>query len=108
MGHKANTILLVDFDHRPSTSLNGDWRTIVDQYSTSIYTLIRSFAKMTSSWMPPSIQNGHPQDYNFANAATLRVPGYWNTQRPELLYYEGPIWYEKVQLAKKMRIMVEP
>ena len=24
-----------------------------------------------------------------------RCPGDWNTQRPELLYYEGPLWYRR-------------
>ena len=43
----------------------------------------------------PFDPNGHPQDYNFANASTLKVPGDWNTQRPDLLYYEGPIWYRE-------------
>jgi beta-glucuronidase len=39
----------------------------------------------------PFDPNGNPQDYNFANASTLKVPGDWNTQRPELLRYEGPL-----------------
>ena len=25
----------------------------------------------------------------------MPVPGDWNTQRAELLYYEGPIWYQR-------------
>ena len=34
-------------------------------------------------------------EYDFARSPTLQVPGDWNTQRPELLYYEGTIWYER-------------
>jgi beta-glucuronidase len=90
-----NTTLLVDIDHRPAISLDGDWHTIVDQYSTGIYTLHQELRKDGFFMNAPFDPNGHPQDYNFANAPTLRVPGDWNTQRPELLYYEGPIWYEK-------------
>ena len=26
---------------------------------------------------------------------TLKVPGDWNTQRPDLFYYEGVLWYEQ-------------
>ena len=36
-----------------------------------------------------------PTEYDFAKAPKLTVPGDWNTQRESLMYYEGPIWYEK-------------
>jgi beta-glucuronidase len=92
---QTGTTLLVDIDHRPATSLNGEWHTIVDQYSTGIYTLHQELRKDGFFMNAPFDPNGHPQDYNFTNAPTLQVPGDWNTQRPELFYYEGPIWYEK-------------
>jgi len=92
---QTGTTLLVDIDHRPATSLNGEWHTIVDQYSTGIYTLHQELRKDGFFMNAPFDPNGHPQDYNFGNAPTLRVPGDWNTQRPELFYYEGPIWYER-------------
>src|ERR1039457_5651037 len=31
-------------------------------------------------------------EYDFDAAGELMVPGDWNTQRPELLFYEGSIW----------------
>jgi beta-glucuronidase len=34
-------------------------------------------------------------EYDFERSPTLNVPGDWNTQRPELLYYEGTVWYER-------------
>ncbi|MEM1214780.1 MAG: glycoside hydrolase family 2 TIM barrel-domain containing protein, partial [Bacteroidota bacterium] len=34
-------------------------------------------------------------EYNFDTAPTLQVPGDWNHQAPELLYYEGSLWYER-------------
>ena len=34
-------------------------------------------------------------EYDFARAATLQVPGDWNSQRPDLFFYEGTVWYEK-------------
>jgi beta-glucuronidase len=92
---QTNTTLLVNIDHRPTISLNGDWHVIVDQYATGLYTFHQELRKDGFFMNAPFDPNGHPQDYNFANAATLRVPGDWNTQRPELLYYEGPIWYER-------------
>src|SRR3984893_7732478 len=88
-------LLLVNVDHRPATSLNGDWHVIVDQYATGLYDFHQNLRKDGFFMNAPFDPNGHPQDYNFANASTLNVPGDWNTQRPELLHYEGPIWYEK-------------
>ena len=35
------------------------------------------------------------QEYDFANAPTLKVPGDWNTQDPSLFRYEGVLWYQR-------------
>lgn len=34
-------------------------------------------------------------EYNFALSDSIQVPGDWNSQKKELLYYEGTIWYQK-------------
>lgn len=34
-------------------------------------------------------------EYDFSKAEQLVVPGDWNTQRDELFFYEGSIWYKK-------------
>ncbi|MGA3344593.1 MAG: glycoside hydrolase family 2 TIM barrel-domain containing protein, partial [Terracidiphilus sp.] len=34
-------------------------------------------------------------EYDFAKAPKLKVPADWNTQRESLLFYEGPVWYER-------------
>ena len=92
---QTNTSLIVNVDHRPSISLNGDWHVIIDQYATGLYDFHQNLRKDGFFMNAPFDPNGHPQDYNFATASTLKVPGDWNTQRPELLYYEGPIWYQR-------------
>ena len=92
---QTNTTLLVDIDHRPATSLNGDWHVIVDQYATGLYTFHQELRKDGFFMNAPFDPSGNPQDYNFANASTLKVPGDWNTQRPDLFYYEGVVWYQK-------------
>jgi len=49
------------------------------------------------------------RNYNFDAADNLTVPGDWNTQRPELLYYEGTVWYRKkfsYQLEKGKRLFL--
>ena len=46
-------------------------------------------------------RNAAPRDkrdlveYNFAKSDTLTVPGAWNSQKKELFYYEGTVWYER-------------
>ena len=34
-------------------------------------------------------------EYDFDKSDVLNVPGDWNTQKKELFFYEGPVWYEK-------------
>jgi beta-glucuronidase len=92
---QTNTTLLVDIDHRTTTSLDGNWHAIVDPYSTGLYTFHQELRKDGFFMNAPFDPHGEPRDYNFATAPTLRVPGDWNTQRPDLFYYEGVVWYQK-------------
>jgi len=79
-------IVLTGADMRPATSLNGDWHTIVDPY----------FGGFTGySRNQKQEPGGRVVEYDFSKSPTLKVPGDWNTQRESLLYYEGPIWYER-------------
>ncbi len=48
-----------------------------------------------SSTRKPKPGDPFPIEYDFAKAPKLKVPGDWNTQRDSLLFYEGPIWYER-------------
>jgi beta-glucuronidase len=49
-------------------------------------------------------------EYSFNPAQTLWVPGSWNTQKPELMYYESNIWYrrtfDKIDLDSSKRYFV--
>ncbi len=87
--------LLVDVDHRAATSLNGDWHAIIDPYGSGLYDFHSKVRQ--NGYFANATENAHtgPLDYDFATAPTLKVPGDWNTQRASLLYYEGPVWYEK-------------
>jgi beta-glucuronidase len=87
-----NTTLLVDIDHRPALSLDGDWHTIVDPYGTGVYDF-HHVVKKDGYFMN---RKPHPgSEYDFSTSPILKVPGDWNTQRPDLFYYEGPMWYQK-------------
>jgi beta-glucuronidase len=80
-------IVLTGADMRPATSLNGDWATIVDPYSNGFSSYFRNQKQQPG--------DTRPIEYDFAKSPALKVPGDWNTQRESLLYYEGPIWYER-------------
>jgi beta-glucuronidase len=92
------TTLLVDVDHRTTTSLNGNWHYLVDAGGLNLYGLDGIVRDKTYA------QDRHPvlvgeragsQEYDFATAPTLKVPGDWNTQQPTLFRFEGVVWYER-------------
>ena len=80
---------------RPGQSLDGDWHVIVDPFENGFYDY-RQQPKARGYF-----KNDKPRsrsdliEYDFDRSPTLRVPGDWNTQRPELLYYEGTVWYQR-------------
>lgn len=89
------TTLLVDVDHRPQTSLNGAWHYIVDPYRNGIGNNpdkpnLNGYAKNARP-----IPGGALQEYDFAESPTLQVPGDWNSQKPDLFFYEGMLWYQR-------------
>jgi len=80
-------IVMTGADMRPATSLNGEWATIVDPYSNGFSSYYRNQITQPG--------DNKLVEYNFAKSPKLKVPGDWNTQRESLLYYEGPIWYQR-------------
>lgn len=100
----AQDIFISNTPNRTFTSLNGKWEYVLDPYKTwgmggrSIY------------------HNAIPRnktdrvEYSFNPAQTLWVPGSWNTQKPELAYFEGNIWYrrvfDKTDISKDKRYFV--
>jgi beta-glucuronidase len=96
-GQQPFQTLLVGLDHRTVTSLNGDWHYLVDQSPAhALYT--RNGAINDKSYAMndhPNIVGKHNEEYDFSTAPTLRVPGDWNTQVPQLFNYEGVLWYQR-------------
>ncbi len=89
--------LLVGVDHRSVMSLNGDWHYLVDQPpAKGLYTAegkVRDNGYALNTH--PNISSGpHNEEYDFATAPTLKVPGDWNTQDPTLFRFEGVVWYQ--------------
>jgi beta-glucuronidase len=79
--------LIGNIPNRTTISLNGEWRTIVDPYDIGQNS--RFFL------------NAKPRDprelveYDFDTSPLLHVPGDWNSQRDDLFFYEGSVWYKK-------------
>ncbi len=86
---------LTNVDGRKTTSLDGLWRTIVDPYENGYYDYRRQPLANGFGSDKDVVDKSVLQEYNFATDKTLSVPGDWNTQRPELYYYEGTVWYRK-------------
>src|SRR5262245_1738528 len=82
-------------DGRAGASLDGAWHVIVDPYDNG------SLDYRSQPRPHGYFADAGPRDksdlveYDFARSPTLQVPGDWNTQRPDLLYYEGTLWYER-------------
>ncbi len=80
---------ITNVPNRTSVSLNGKWKTIIDQYETGQIGFMPIYRNVQ--------QQGHQDrvEYNFDQSPTLWVPGSWNSQKEELYYYEGSMWYRK-------------
>jgi beta-glucuronidase len=83
-------------DGRPGQSLDGRWHVIVDPYDNGLVDYRnrpRSHGYFEDAKPHPG---GELVEYDFSRSPELAVPGDWNTQRPDLLYYEGAVWYERM------------
>lgn len=88
--------LITNVDHRTTQSLDGLWRVIIDPYDTGLRSYrdtpsANGFFRDAKPFSPADLV-----EYDFDTSPTLVVPGDWNTQRPELLYYEGTVWYRRL------------
>ncbi len=78
--------LIADPPSRTSISLDGSWNSIIDPYETGMGGKFYENRKAAK---------GELVEYDFDRSAKLKVPGDWNTQRDTLLFYEGPMWYQR-------------
>src|ERR1035437_9407362 len=81
---------------RPGVSLNGAWRVIVDPYESGYFDYRykpQADGGFGANKKPQS--KSELIEYDFDTADRLQVPGDWNTQRPDLMHYEGTVWYKR-------------
>ncbi|MBT3252199.1 MAG: beta-glucuronidase [Candidatus Marinimicrobia bacterium] len=98
----ANDQLLINAYNRSSQSLDGQWNYIIDPYENGYYNYrYEPFEKQKypgrGAFFLNSKSNNKSDliEYDFDKSETISVPGDWNTQKKELLYYEGTVWYKK-------------
>lgn len=86
---------LANINAREITSLNGPWHYIVDVQEEGYY----DYRMNLNRW--GFFLNAKPQkpedliEYDFDQAATMAIPGDWNTQEERLFFYEGTVWFKR-------------
>jgi beta-glucuronidase len=80
---------------RAGASLNGAWQYLLDPYEAGYYDFhMKPIADggLGSNRAPADKGDKYELAFN-SLTPVLQVPGDWNTQRPELLWYEGNAWF---------------
>jgi beta-glucuronidase len=85
--HRATAATLVNAHGRAAQSLDGTWRLTLDLFEEGLRQ--RWYADDDT---PPE-QWALPRDWQQDAGEPAPVPGCWNLLRPELLHYEGAVWY---------------
>ncbi|MEB2775364.1 glycoside hydrolase family 2 TIM barrel-domain containing protein [Algoriphagus sp. D3-2-R+10] len=78
---------MTNLQSRKLTSLNGEWKAIIDPTGTGEYLQLWAEKK--------PVKKTDFYEYSFEEAPVLNVPGDFNSQMSELTYFEGTIWYKK-------------
>lgn len=101
-GSSAQENLLINVYTRAFTSLNGEWNYIVDPYESGYYNYrYEPYDKQSNPGKGAYFLNAKPDnktdlvEYDFDKSGKINVPGDWNTQKENLFYYEGTVWYKK-------------
>ncbi|WNH08999.1 glycoside hydrolase family 2 protein [Thalassobellus suaedae] len=100
----SQEVFISNTQNRTFTSLNGKWKYVMDPYETGQIGFMPLYKNTKQKDKTDRVE------YSFDSAQTLWVPGGWNVQKPELLYYEGSIWYRKTfdkeNIAKDKRYYI--
>ncbi|OKS84941.1 hypothetical protein RG47T_0379 [Mucilaginibacter polytrichastri] len=95
----AQSNLITNIEARRALLLNGTWQYIVDPYETGFYDYRYKELKESNTdayWNSDvPVNKTDKKEHGYTDKNTLKVPGDWNHQKPEFLYYEGTIWYKK-------------
>ena len=79
---------MTNLSARHCVNLNGKWQVIIDPTGTGNWRQV---------WLEKKPEKKTDfYEYSFEESPVLNVPGDFNTQKPELTYYEGTVWYKKI------------
>jgi beta-glucuronidase len=84
--------LIANVSGRTTVSLDGAWRSIVDPFDNGKSGFFRNEKARSKS---------DRVEYSFDASPVVNVPGDWNTQREQLMFYEGTMWYRREFAYKK-------
>jgi len=98
----AQSPLIVNTYNRSAKNLDGWWKYIVDPYENGFYNYrLIPFEDLENPGSGAYFTNAKPAsksdlvEYDYDKSDSLIVPGDWNTQKENLFYYEGTVWYKK-------------
>jgi beta-glucuronidase len=80
--------LIANTPGRSTVNLDGSWRMIVDPFENGESAgIFRDERPRTKS---------DRIEYSFDASPMMNVPGDWNLQRDQLMFYEGTVWYRRL------------
>lgn len=87
--------LLQNVMGRQTETLNGTWHYLVDvqqrgYYDYRLRPMEHTFGDDAKAQTPQDLI-----EYDFDASPTMRIPSDWNTADPQLLFYEGCVWFER-------------
>ena len=83
----APSNLIANVSARSTVSLDGSWHVIVDPLDNGKSRFFRDEKAKSKSDLV---------EYSFDASPVMNVPGDWNTQNAQLMFYEGPVWYRRI------------
>jgi beta-glucuronidase len=79
--------LITNIPGRTTISLDGTWKYVVDPYATGFGMRVYEDRKPKDK--------SELVEYDFDASPSLKVPGDWNSQHENLLFYDGIVWYRR-------------
>jgi beta-glucuronidase len=89
----AQTFMMNPYGCKDAVLLNGKWNAIIDHYCRGEHMKCYENRKPRT---PAEFV-----EYSFDGGLRLDVPGDFNSQLPELKYFEGNVWYQRHFTARK-------
>jgi len=89
-GVAATEISMINVPGREAISLNGKWNVIIDPADAGAGSWAAIYKDRQVQGKTDFVE------YSFENGPVLDVPGDFNSQSPELNFFESSVWYKKV------------